>query len=416
MKLSKKSTFALYFFINKSKTRANGQCPIYLRITIDGEQVALSIKRTVDPKVWDKKSGLALGRNAETRELNRYIDAVRAKAYETHTQLMTLQDVVTAQILRDAILGINTHRANTLFAVWEEHNQKLYKLIGIDNSYTTYQKYCTCKKYMEGYLLTAYKLQDVSFKAFNSSMLEDFEDYLRIDKGCSYNTTIKYLQNVKRIFTIAKKNGWLGKDPFEGKKLTLKETDRPFLDEDELSRIIKKEFGHNRLEQVRDMFLLSCFTGLAYIDLKNLKRSQLQKDSNSSWWIRTRRQKTKTGSTIPVLPQAWEIIKKHCNLDNLSSEDRLLNVISNQKMNAYLHEIEALCGIEKNLTFHVARHTFATTVTLMNGVSMESVSKMLGHKNLTTTQHYARIVDKKIEEDMSNLSEKLATKKGLQVA
>jgi integrase len=197
------------------------------------------------------------------------------------------------------------------------------------------------------------------------------------------------------------------KDPFNGINLTLKEVDRPYLSFEELQRLIEFNSVFDRLNRVRDFFVFSCYTGLAYIDVKKLKRAEIEGNDEMGFWIRTRRQKTGGRANIPLLDIPMSIIRNYCQLELLDAEDSILPILSNQKMNAYLKELADLCNIQKQLSYHVARHTFATTITMMNGVPIETVSKMLGHKNIHSTQHYARIVDKKVGDDMKLLAAKL---------
>jgi site-specific recombinase XerD len=224
---------------------------------------------------------------------------------------------------------------------------------------------------------------------------------------------MKYLANFKKIVLICVKNGWLQKDPFTGFKLAKKEIEWPFLTEQELQTIASKQFATERLNYVRDIFLFSCYTGLAYADVKKLKRSEVGLGVDGGKWIFTKRKKTDSSTRIPLLPTSLAILKKYSDHPQCVNEDKVLPVLSNQKMNTYLKEIADVCEIRKNLTFHIARHTFATTVTLSNGVPIESVSKMLGHKNLKTTQHYAKILDRKVGEDMNALKNRLASHKKL---
>ncbi len=231
--------------------------------------------------------------------------------------------------------------------------------------------------------------------------------YLKTEKHSSYNTETKFLQNLKRVTSIYFKNGWLQKDPFASISLKLKEVDRPYLTNEELMKLMEFNSPFERLCHVCDLFIFSCFTGLSYIDIKKLKRIEIEGNAEYGFWIRTRRQKTGSRANIPILKMAKVILDKYCDLNSLNLEDSVLPVLSNQKMNAYLKEIADICQIQKPLSFHIARHTFATTVTMMNGVPIESVSKMLGHKNIKSTQHYARIVDEKVGKDMKKLAEKL---------
>lgn len=215
-----------------------------------------------------------------------------------------------------------------------------------------------------------------------------------------------YLSNFKKIVHICIKNGWLSRDPFLGFKLAKREIERPFLVEEEINRIIDKEFLMPRLRQVRDIFIFCCYTGLAYADVEKLTREEVTIGIDGERWIWTSRQKTDSATRVPLLPPALEILDRYKDDPQCVNKRRLLPVLSNQKMNNYLKEIADACEITKKMTFHTARHTFATTVTLTNGVPIETVSKMLGHKNLKTTQHYAKILDKKVSEDMSKLKAK----------
>lgn len=256
------------------------------------------------------------------------------------------------------------------------------------------------------YLSDHYRVTDVPITQVNYELIRAYKEYLIGEKDLSYNTTIKFLQFTKKITLRAIRAGWLKMDPFDGMSLTLKETDRPYLTEEELESIENKEFKVQRLELVKDLFLFACYTGLSYSDVKKLQKSEIEKSPKGMWWIRTRRQKTNERSQVPLLAPAMQIIEKYADLKSLDAEDKVLPVLSNQKLNSYLKEVADFCGIQKKLTFHVARHTFATTITLSNGVPIESVSKMLGHTNLRTTQHYARIVDDKVAGDMAQLASK----------
>jgi site-specific recombinase XerD len=262
---------------------------------------------------------------------------------------------------------------------------------------------------MKVFLRKTYKAEDVSIKSVDHYMISRYAHYLKTEMACSYNTATRFLQNLKRITTLAMRHGWLAKDPFAGVNLSLKEVDRPYLTETELKKLMEFQSPFERLNKVRDFFVFSCFTGLAYIDVKQLRRCEIE-HNEGNYWIRTRRQKTRARANIPLLNIPMEIIRKYSILEALQPEDLVLPMPSNQKINAYLKELADLCGIPKTLTFHIARHTFATTVTMMNGVPIETVSKMLGHKNITSTQHYARIVDQKVGEDMQLLSQRLGTR------
>jgi site-specific recombinase XerD len=378
-----------------------------LRININGDRVALQVHRFIKPEDWDPARYVMKGRTEEARAFNNYLEAVRLKAHKKYNELLSYTDDVTPQMLRDAILGVNTAKTRQIIDIWEGHVSNLKKLIGKENSYATYQKYNTAKNHFQAFLQMKYQLNDVSIKAVDYQMIQQYGIYLKTEKGCSFNTATKFLQNLKTITSISIRSGWLVKDPFNGISLTLKEVDRPYLSFEELQRLIQFNSVFDRLNRVRDFFVFSCYTGLAYIDVKMLKRAEIEGNDEMGFWIRTRRKKTGGRANIPLLDIPMSIIRNYCQLELLDAEDSILPILSNQKMNAYLKELADLCNIQKQLSYHVARHTFATTVTMMNGVPIETVSKMLGHKNIHSTQHYARIVDKKVGDDMKLLATKL---------
>ena len=272
------------------------------------------------------------------------------------------------------------------------------------------ERYETSLKHTKNFLLWKYNISDISIEKIDYSFIMEYEFYLRSVRKCANNTAVKYIKNFHKIINICLANGWLTKDPFANYKSKVKEVIREYLTEREIQDLMEKELVSDRLELVRDIFIFSCFTGLAYIDVKQLSKDNIVLGIDGDKWINKNRQKTDTSSRIPILPTAQFIIDKYANHPVCVNEDKLLPIFSNQKMNAYLKEIATVCGINKELTFHIARHTFATTVTLSNGVPIETVSKMLGHTNLKTTQHYAKILDKKISEDMQVLKAKFNTK------
>jgi site-specific recombinase XerD len=252
-----------------------------------------------------------------------------------------------------------------------------------------------------------YGVSDMNVKKLNYEFVSDYEFWLKTARNCNHNTTMKYIANFRKIVNRCIKNGWLEKDPFFGFKMTKKEVIPEFLTEHQLQTISTKKFETERLTQVRDIFLFCCFTGLAFADVKKLKSSEISIGIDCSKWIFTNRQKTETLSRIPLLPIALEILEQYKDHPACLNTGKALPVLSNQKYNKYLKEIAGICAISKKLTTHTARHTFATTVTLSNGVPIESVSKMLGHKNLKTTEHYAKVLDRKISNDMNQLKDKI---------
>lgn len=312
---------------------------------------------------------------------------------------------ITAVEIKNRFIGKEDKR-RMLIELFEEHNRKMAALIDTEYSEGTVKRYRTSLKHTADFLQWKYQVSDIDIRKIDHAFITDYEFYLRSVRKCCNNSAVKYIKNFGKILRACLANGWLEIDPFRNYKAKTKKVDRVFLTEEELEIIAEKEFISERLGQVRDVFLFSCFTGLAYVDVQKLKRSDIGKGIDGEQWIFKNRQKTDTASRIPLLPTANRILDRYQNHPQCLYGGRLLPVLSNQKMNAYLKEIADVCGITKPITFHIARHTFATTVTLLNGVPMESVSKMLGHTNLRTTQHYAKILDIKVSEDMRLLKDK----------
>lgn len=407
-----KHKMSILFYVKSSKASKNGLLPIYQRITINGTRIELSTSKFVEKTKWNTAAGKIKGNSEEARLINSYLDILNAKAYETEKWMVNNNQEINAQSFKNKFLGVE-ERQRKLIVIFEDHNKRMKELVGKEFSINTYKKYETALSHTKEFLKYQYNLNDISIKQVDIAFINDFDFYLRNTKNCNNNSTIKYIRNFGKIVKQCYVNGWIEKDPFLNYKGKVKEIERTYLSEDEIESLLNKEFKIKRLELVRDMFLFSCFTGLAYIDVYNLTKSNIIIGIDGEKWISTHRQKTESASKIPILPVTQMIIDKYENHPQYINEDKLLPILSNQKMNAYLKEIAGVCEIEKELTFHIARHTFATTVTLTNGVPIESVSKMLGHKNLRTTQHYAKVLDRKVSEDMKIIKQKFATKNNI---
>ncbi len=403
-------TFNLLFYLKKSKKNKQGQSPIYLRITVDGKRAEISTKRYVEPAKWNNEAQKLNGRKEHVVEVNTYLDTIKAKAYQAQRELLQDDKDLTAQAIKNRMLGTD-QKQRMLIPIFEHHNKQMEKLIGKEYAKGTHKRFETTLKHLKDFLRIEYKSDDIDIKKLDHQFVTDLEYYFKSKRNCAHNTTMKYITNIKKVVRITLANGWISRDPFMNYNITLKEVDREFLTKDELQNLYSKELHTKRLDQVRDIFVFCCFTGLAYIDVKRLTNDKIVLGMDGEKWIKTNRTKSKSLSRIPLLPTALEILDKYKNHPEAVHDNVLLPVLSNQKSNAYLKEIADLCKINKNLTTHLARHTFATTVTLSNGIPIETVSKMLGHKTLKTTQHYAKIVDRKISEDMSILKNKMDLKK-----
>ncbi len=409
-----KNSFSLLFYIKRSKIDSNGKSNVYSRITVNGRRSEFSIRRKTDINKWSSKAGKAKGFSIETKEFNHFINSIRLKIHEIYQRLVNEERSISSQIIRDIYLG-KQENYKMLLKIFQDHNNQVDSLVGKDFAAGTAERYRTTRNHVAHYIKLEYNVDDIPVKDVNHKFITGLEYYLKTERNCSHNTAIKYITNFKKIIRIAYANDWINKDPFFNWKAKLKVIDREFLSKEEIQKMIQKELHTKRLDQVKDIFIFCCYTGLAYADVEKLSKDDVVIGIDGERWIKTKRAKTDTRCNIPILPTAEEIIEKYKEHRDIVNGERLLPVLSNQKMNAYLKEIADLCGISKNLTFHLARHTFATTITLTNGVPIESVSKMLGHKSLKTTQHYAKILDRKVSDDMSilrtRLNSSLKTKK-----
>lgn len=401
----------LSFQVRTSKKNDLGKAPIYCRIQVNGLRSEFSLNKWIEPTKWIAKAGVAKGHTEDVKTLNSHLASVRSRLQFLFDRLMINENEVTPEMLRNAFCG-NTPKGKTICEVFEYHNKQMKTLINKDFSFGTYERYCTALNHTKAFLLHKFNLSDYPVNKVNHEFIADFEFYLKTEKDCSHNTAIKYLTNFKKIMRLCLGNGWIDKDPFVNYRFQLVEVEREILLEHEMQKIIEKQFPTSRLEQVRDIFIFCCFTGLAYSDVKKLNRFHVNMGIDGEQWIKINRTKTDTRSSIPLLPIPTAILARYVDHPKCVSENTLLPVYSNQKMNAYLKEIAAVCEIDKTISFHTARHSFATTVTLQNDVPIETVSKMLGHKSIKTTQHYAKVLDKKVSSDMALLKEKFALKTG----
>jgi site-specific recombinase XerD len=399
-------SFGLIFFLKQSKDAHKNDRTVYTRITINKKSKDISLMYPWSIERWDIKLSRAMGTKADAKELNAFLETIRFKVLEGRRTLMESNTEITAENLKNILLG-QTDENRKLLKVFEDHNQQMEALVGKEFSEGTMERYITSLAHTRAYILWKYKKEDISILDLNYEFIADYAFWFKTQRNCAHNTTMKYLSNLKKIVLICIKKGWIPKDPFLEFKMVRKEVKREVLSKEELEMISKKVLHSVRLDQVRDIFLFSCYTGLAYVDVKNLQRSQLTIGVDGEKWIFTERKKTDTTTHIPILPQAMKLIKKYEDHPECENQGKVLPVLSNQKMNSYLKEIADLSGITKELTFHIARHTFATTITLANGVPIETVSKLLGHKSLKQTQHYAKILDNKISEDMKKLRDKM---------
>ena len=400
-----KSIFRVVFYLRSNYVNKEGKTSVMLRIYLNNERLSLgSTGIAITASQWDKDKERIKGRTTDALSTNLQLNNI-ASGLQAIFRKIEMSDDLSLERIKSEFLG-KKDEIDTLMQLFEKHNTDISKQVGISVSKATLQKYNVCKRHFSDFLDKQYKRNDLKLTELTYLVIREFDLYLRTVVGQNSNTATKTMKTFKTITLLGQKMGVLLHDPFINHRFHLEPVNRGFLTDEEILLIANKEIGIPRLELVRDIFIFSCFTGLAYIDVSNLTPDHIITLGDKQW-IMTQRQKTSVETNILLLDIPKAIIDKYCdNPAYPKRENKLFPILSNQKMNAYLKEIADLCGIKKNLTFHLARHTFAT-MSLSKGVPMESVSKMLGHTNIKTTQIYARITNKKIEHDMEELAGKL---------
>lgn len=393
-------------FLTRASAGSKRESLIYCRITVDMKRAEFSIKRKVRNEIWN--NGLAKNNSEEGKSVNAYIKQVEAHIFEIYRDMLASRKPVTAEAIKNAYLGIDV-KEQTLLGLIDYHNTQLKHTI----EWGTMKNYFTTQKYVKLFLKTRLRCSDVFLSEIRYKFIVDFELFLRqylsedSEKPMGNNTVMKHIERLKKMINVAIKMEWIERDPFASYQLTFEKVERECLSQEELAKLESHPFKIARLQAVRDLFVFSCYTGLAYIDVMRLTPEHIEKGVDGDLWLMTKRQKTSNAVSVPLLPKALQMIERYKVHPKCVTSGTLFPRISNQKLNSYLKEVAEACGIAKNLTFHLARHTFATTVTLTNGVPIESVSKMLGHSNIRTTQIYAKVVEEKLSDDMRMLRNRL---------
>jgi site-specific recombinase XerD len=365
------------------------------------------MKKSIEPGKWSAQSGRAKGNSEEARVINTHIDLTTNEIMRHHNKLVMEGKSTDAQSIKNSFLGL-TEKKYSLIETFNYHNERMKSVIGIDVELGTYKKFETVLGKIERFIEKFYHRDDLFLDELNFKFITDFEYFMKTEDSVKHNTALRYIRCLKKIIILALNNEWITRNPFVNYKCQYTRVNREVLTDEELTTMWKKDIGIPRLDEVKDIFLFCCYSGYAFIDVEKLSRKDLGRGIDGDYWIFTERKKTGVTSNVPMLPKAMEIIQKYADHKGCINSDKLLPVKSNQKMNAYLKEVAAICGITKNLTMHMARHTFATTVTLSNGVPIETVSKMLGHTKLATTQIYAQVLDNKVSADMQKLKSVLS--------
>lgn len=399
-----RSTFKVLFYLKRNAPKKNGLIPVMCRITVNGKISQFSCKLDVEEKTWNIELGRVSGRSTVAQETNRMLDKIRVGINKAYQDICDKDNYVTAEKVRNAFLGMGMNH-ETLLAVFRQHNEDYEKQVGKIKSLRSYWKYCIVYKHLEEFIKQRYKVSDIALKELAHAFITDFELFLRTEKNHCNNTVWSYMMPFRSIIFMAINNGWLQRDPFYAYSITKEETKRGFLSKEEINLLIKGTFKKPSYTLIRDLFIFCTFTGLSWTDMANLTKENLQTSFDGHLWIKTNRQKTGTESNIRLLDVAKHIIEKY---DGMTDDNKLLPVPCYVNCKNSIKVIAKKCGIEKNVTWHMSRHTYATTVCLSNDVPIETLSKMLGHRSIRTTQIYAKITAEKVSRDMEKLSKQIA--------
>jgi len=407
----KKLDFLKVTFMVRKDRIQNGQVPIYLQLFLDGKRTRISTDQTVDIKNWDEQLGRIKGNYAIANSINEYLEKIKLDTLRIYNDYKLKEVDITVDMLREKLTSKEIDQRKKLLEVCDIFNSNAEKLIGIEIGKITWGRYKAFRNRIADFLKLKYSLDDIYLSHLKYSFMVEYEFYIKTEVKIQQNTMAKYLKYVNRVIEFATNNEWMDRNIFQNYKCPVKEAKREYLTQAELDRIMDKEFKIDRLIEVRDIFVFCCHTGYAYKDAAMLTPEHIGTGINGKKWIYTSRQKTENVANVPLLDTALAILEKYQDHPKCVKDNKLLPMKSNQKLNSYLKEIADICEIKKPLTTHIARHTFATTVLLANGVSMEATSKMLGHSSIKTTQIYGKIVESRVGAEMDMLSEKLASRK-----
>src|SRR5690554_1603470 len=411
MKNSKVNSFSTLLWGNKNRINKSGEIPIYLRITVNGKRAEISTNRFVDKNAWLPSAQRVKDKAKGAIQINGYLDMLRGKVLEAYNKLLAANDEITAKKIKSIVAGKPIQSGTnqkTILDAFDYHNTKMEEKLKIDQvAKKTYTRYVSTRKKVVNFMKHQYKVKDIPLAELRLRFATEFEHYLLTIDNLHTNTAHKYIKNVKKVMNMSVGLDWISSNPFKNFRCSYIAPKREILTQDEVDRIRFKEIDIPRLSEVRDVFIFCCYTGFAYADIYEFEYDAIIKGIDGGSWLRKNRKKTGVKESVPLLPVALEIIEKYRNHPYCKNNNRLLPVNSNQRYNGYLKEIADICGIKKKITSHIARHTFATTITLSNGVPIETVSSMLGHSSIRTTQIYAKVVESKVSEDMNDLKSKL---------
>ncbi|RRA95528.1 site-specific integrase [Paenimyroides viscosum] len=406
MEKEKRSTFKLLFYLKKNEPKKNGNVPVMGRITIDGTPKSFSTKLEINPNNWDLKHGRVLGKSTQALSINLKLDNIRVRINKIYDEMLKDEGFATAQKVKLSFLGVGV-MDDALLKVFKIHNEEFEKLVAKEKrSQSTYNKYITVYNHLCEFIKERYHREDMAFRELTSDFIREFDFFLRYDKQCAHNTVWVYTMPVISMAELAIKKGLIRDNPFEDYEISMEETDRGYILKEDVEKLMKCKPEHKRYELVKDIFIFSCFTGLSYVDIKKMKQSNIQSFFDGHQWIISRRQKSDIASNVRLMEIPKRIIEKY---QGVTRNEFIFPVPTNATCNAHVKKLieKAEINTEQKVTFHTARHTFGTMF-LTEGVPLESLSKMMGHKNISTTQIYAKITSQKISKDMDLVSPKFA--------
>lgn len=401
-----KNELKVHFYLKRNEIKSDGTSPILGRITVGKSMVQFSAKCSVMASLWDTKSNRALGKSKQATSINKVLNKINVSIHLHHKELIAKKDEITALEIKDAFQGVD-YSQKKLIECYFKHNEEFKKSVGITKTLGTYKRYTVSINHLKNFIQTKYNLTDIPFRTLDHSFIESYDFYLRIQLKFGNNTILGIVGHLRKIVKLAINNGMITLDPFANFFIRTSPISPKSLTQGELKKIMTTPLDHKNRYLVRDMFIFSCFTGLSFSDIRNLTKEHLHQSNDGLWWIDTTRQKTGSKCHIPLMEVPLQIIKKY---KHANKKGKLLLMLSCSKTNINLKKIAKLCDIDKRITFHMARHTYASEITLSHGVPMETVSQMLGHQDLRATRIYAQISNEKIDKDMEELERRISNR------
>ncbi len=402
--MKRNQKFKVQFYLNKQKAQ-NGGAQLYIRIVVDLKRAEIATTHYIPSSAWNEKQRRVKPSFSKSIFLNAYIDKVINDINQIFIQEVSQGNIVSSIDIKNKYLGIDDKPTQkTILDALDYHNKKMEEKVTIgQTAKKTYTRYVITKKKVVAFMKHQYKIKDKPLSELRLRFVTEFEHYMLTQDNLHTNTAHKYIKNLKTVMNMSVGLDWISSNPFNNFRCSYIAPKREVLTQEEVDRIRFKNISIKRLAEVRDVFIFCCYTGFAYADIYEFEYDAIIKGIDGGSWLKTNRKKTGVEESVPLLPVALEIIQKYREHPYCLNKNRLLPVNSNQRYNGYLKEIADICGINKKITSHIARHTFATTITLSNGVPIETVSSMLGHSSIRTTQIYAKVIESKVSEDMKNL-------------